>query len=387
MTPERTDDADDLLAWCRAEAMWLRRWLETLVRHESPSTNRLAVNRLGDEIARQLEALGAAVDRLPGGERGDHVRAVFEGDGPQILFLGHFDTVWDVGQLAKMPLREDGGRLYGPGVFDMKAGIAVSTLAMRALGRFPESPPPRVAMLWTTDEEVGSVTSRAAIEAEARRSRAVLVIEPSLAGGAMKTSRKGCGEFELTVRGVAAHAGLDPGKGASAIHELAHQIVAFEALQDLDRGISVNVGVVSGGSRPNVVAEQAHARIDVRVPSLADAARIESAVRALQPCLPGTSLEIRGGFDRPPLERSAAVVQLFETAREVSRTLGRELREGAAGGGSDGNFTAAAGVPTLDGLGPQGDGAHATHEHVMLDDLPWRAAFLAALVRRLGALK
>jgi len=239
MASDRTDNADDVLVWCRAEETWLRGWLETLVRHESPSTNRSAVNRLGDVIARQLEALGAAVDRLPGGERGDHIRAVFAGDGPQILFLGHFDTVWDVGQLGKMPLREDGGRLYGPGVFDMKAGIAVSTLAVRALRRFPDAPSPRVAMLWTTDEEIGSGTSRPAIEAEARRSSAVLVIEPSLPGGAMKTSRKGCGEFELTVSGVAAHAGLDPGKGASAIHELAKLIVALEALQELNRGISV----------------------------------------------------------------------------------------------------------------------------------------------------
>jgi glutamate carboxypeptidase len=387
MPPSRTHSPDAILAWCRAEQPWLREWLETLVRHESPSTNRTAVNRLGDEIARRLEALGATVDRLPGGERGDHVRATFDGEGPQILLLGHFDTVWDVGQLETMPLREEAGKLFGPGVFDMKGGIAVSTLTLRALDRFADAQRPRVTMLWTADEEVGSGTSRGAIEGEARKSRAVLVLEPSLPGGAMKTSRKGCGEFEVTVHGVAAHAGLDPGKGASAIHELAHQIVAVQALQDLDKGISVNVGLVSGGSRPNVVAERARATIDVRVPSVEDAIRVESAVKALRPRSPRTSLDIRGGFERPPLERSEAVVQLYELAREVSRALGRELGEGGAGGGSDGNFTAAIGVPTLDGLGPQGEGAHAVHEHVVVDDLPWRAAFLAGLVLRLGALR
>jgi glutamate carboxypeptidase len=387
MVSDRTHTPDEILAWCRAEQPWLRSWLETLVRHESPSTDRVAVNRLGDEIAQQLSGLGAAVDRVAGGERGDHVRAVFDGEGPQILLLGHFDTVWEVGQLAHMPLREESGKLFGPGIFDMKAGIAVSALMVRALSRFPEAHPPRIAMLWTTDEEIGSGTSRATIEAEARRSRAVLVLEPSLGGGAMKTSRKGCGEFELTVHGVAAHAGLDPAKGASAIHELAHQIVALEALQDLDRGISVNVGVVSGGSRTNVVADRARATIDVRAPSMVDASRIESAVKALRPRSGRTSLDIRGGFERPPLERTEAVMRLYEVAREVSRTLGRELGEGSAGGGSDGNFTAAIGVATLDGLGPQGDGAHALHEHVLLNDLPWRAAFLSGLVRRVGAIE
>jgi glutamate carboxypeptidase len=215
----------------------------------------------------------------------------------------------------------------------------------------------------------------------------VLVLEPSLPGGALKTSRKGCGEFELTVHGVAAHAGLDPGRGASAIHELASQIAAVERLQDLPRGISVNVGVVTGGTRPNVVAEEARAVIDVRVPTAADGQRIEAAIRALQPARPGTRLSIRGGFERPPLERTAGVARLFDLARDVSRALGRDLTEGATGGGSDGNFTAALGVPTLDGLGPVGDGAHAQHEHVVMSELPWRAALVAALLNRIQALE
>ena len=264
----------------------------------------------------------------------------------------------------------------------MKAGIAVSMLAVRALRTLPSQPPP-IVMLWTTDEEVGSQTSRRAIEEEARRSAAVLVLEPSLPGGAAKTSRKGCGEFELTVAGTAAHAGLDPGKGASAVHEIAHQIVELERLQDLSRGITINVGIVEGGTRTNVTAASAHARIDVRVPTMADAIRVTKALESLVPRNPVTKLEIRGGIDRPPLERTPGVIRLFTLARELAAMMGRELSEGSAGGGSDGNFTAALGVPTLDGLGPQGDGAHALHEHVVLDDLPFRAALLAGLLCRI----
>jgi glutamate carboxypeptidase len=235
-------------------------------------------------------------------------------------------------------------------------------------------------MLWTTDEEIGSGTSRALIEEEARRSEAVLVLEPSLPGGAAKTSRKGCGDFELLVHGVSAHAGIDPGKGANAIHELAHQILDIVRLQDPARGVSVNVNVVTGGSRTNVIADRARASIDVRVPTMEEATRIECAMHALTPRLSGTRLEVTGGVGRPPLERGDHVVRLYERAREAASRLGHDLREGGTGGGSDGNFTAALGVPTLDGLGPQGDGAHALHEHVLVDDLPWRAAFLAALL-------
>jgi glutamate carboxypeptidase len=238
-------------------------------------------------------------------------------------------------------------------------------------------------MLWTTDEEIGSVTSRALIEETARRSRAVLVLEPSLPGGGAKTSRKGVGEFELLVHGVSAHAGLDPGKGASAIHELARQILALEAFQDQQRGITINAGVVAGGSRPNVIADRASAKIDVRVQTMEDGERLERSIRGLQPTRPSIRLEIAGGVERPPLERSPAVARLYEQAREVASALGRDLAEGPAGGGSDGNFTGALGVPTLDGLGPRGDGAHAAHEHVIIEDLVWRAAFLAGLMESL----
>lgn len=383
MTPTAPSD---LLAWCELRRGWLRETIETLVGLESPSTDKAAVDRCGAELSARLEALGGEVTRIEGGPRGDHIRADFAGSVPGVLLLGHFDTVWPVGQLARMPVREEGGRLHGPGVFDMKAGIGVAMLAVRALRELAVPDAPRVRMLWTTDEEIGSETSRAAIEACARESCAVLVLEPSLPGGAAKTSRKGCGDFELTVHGVSAHAGLDPGKGASAIHELAHQIVAITALQDPSRGVTLNVGRISGGSRTNVVADVAHASIDLRVPTMADAAIMERSLRGLRPRLSGTRLEIQGGVGRPPLERGPGVVRLYEVAREVAHELGQDLKEGGAGGGSDGNFTAAIGVPTLDGLGPRGDGAHALHEHVELTDLAWRAAFLAALLSRMGRL-
>jgi glutamate carboxypeptidase len=323
----------ELLRYCQAEQPWLRELIETLVRLESPSDNKAAVDRCGDELARRLAALGAAVERVRQSLRGDHVRARWDGAGSaQILLLGHFDTVWSVGAIDAMPLQERDGRLYGPGVFDMKAGIAVAMLAMRALEALHRTRP-TVVMLWTTDEEVGSATSRALVEEEARRSEAVLVIEPSLSGGAAKTSRKGVADYTVTVHGVSAHAGLDPGKGVSAIHELARQVLAIAALQDLPRGISVNVGTIAGGSRPNVIADRASAVVDVRVPTMADAARLDEALRTLRPVHQGTRLEVTGGMDRPPLERTPDVVRLYERARGVAASLGRDLLAGPSGRG------------------------------------------------------
>jgi glutamate carboxypeptidase len=356
--------------------------IERLVRLESPSTDKAAVDRCGRELASLLRAAGADVESIANAERGDHVRARFDGDGAPVLVLGHFDTVWPVGTLARMPLARDGDHLCGPGTFDMKAGIAIAIAAITIL-RDNRTARPAVTMMWTSDEEIGSATSRALIEAEARRSRAVLVLEPALPGGGLKTARKGCGQFELTVRGVAAHAGLDPGKGASAIHELAAQIGAIEQLQDLPRGVSVNVGVISGGSRANVVAEEARAIIDVRAPTRDGAAHVESALRALQPARSGTHLILEGGFERPPMERTDGVARLFAVATEVAHALGQDVSEGSAGGGSDGNFTAALGVPTLDGLGAVGDGAHAAHERVDLAALPFRVALVAGILARL----
>ena len=377
-----------ILHFCETERPWLLETIRALVERESPTHDKAAVDACGRELQSRLERIGARVTRIEQRIAGDHLRAEFgtvpPGDGPQILMLGHFDTVWDVGQLAAMPFAEKDGRLHGPGIFDMKAGIAVGLLAARAL--FEQGPPPgaRLVLLFTTDEETGSGTSRALVEAEARRSAAVLVLEPALPGGAVKTSRKGCGVYELVVRGVAAHAGVDPGKGASAVRELARQILNVEALQDLERGVTLNVGVVAGGTRPNVVPDLATAAIDVRVPTMADAARVDDALATLRPEDPATSLQVRGAIDRPPLERTPQVVRLYELARQVAAELGHALGEGGTGGGSDGNFTAALGIPTLDGLGAVGDGAHAVHEHVVTAHLPWRAALLAGLVARLA---
>jgi len=380
----------EILRFCEAESPWVREAVEALVRLESPSDDKAAVDRCGAELAERLTRIGLEVTPVRQTASGDHLRArrssprpeKTDSTRPQILLLGHFDTVWPVGTLERMPLREQDGRLHGPGIFDMKSGIAVAMLAIRALDEVGEVTP-NVSMLWTADEEIGSLTSRALIEESARESRAVLVLEPSLPGGGAKTSRKGVGEFDLLVHGISAHAGLDPGKGASAIHELARQILAIEQLQDSSRGITVNVGVIAGGSRPNVIADRASAKVDVRVQTMEDAARIERMIRALQPTRASIRLEIAGAVERPPLERSPAVVRLYHHARDVAAALGQELGEGAAGGGSDGNFTAALGVPTLDGLGPRGDGAHAAHEHVIVQDLVWRAAFLAGLVASL----
>ena len=373
----------DLRDFCRAEWQWVLETAEALVAIESPTTDKTAVDRCGLELASRLEAIGGRVTRLARAERGNHLLAEFGCGTSQILLLGHFDTVWPVGQLERMPLARSNGRLHGPGVFDMKAGIAIAMLATRALLEGGPSLSHRIVMLWTTDEEIGSESSRAAIEEEAARSAAVLVLEPSLPGGALKTSRKGCGGYQLTVRGVAAHAGIEPQKGASAVQELAHQILAINALQDLSRGISVNVVQVSGGLRSNVIPDEARAVVDVRVPTAAAAAEVEAAFRALRPVDERTTIEARGGFDRPPLERSDQVARLYGEARDVARELGQELSEGGTGGGSDGNFTAALGVPTLDGLGAVGDGAHALHEHVDIDSLADRAALVAGLITRI----
>ncbi len=373
------------LDYCAGQRDWLLDFIEALVAIESPSDDPIAVNRCGAELASRLTALGATVTRVASTTAGDHLRASF-GQGPrQILLLGHFDTVWPIGQLKTMPLKRENGRLYGPGIFDMKAGIALATLATRAVMAEDGLDQCRVVMLWTTDEEIGSTTSRALIEAEAQRSEAVLVFEPSLPGGGLKTSRKGVGQFEMRVRGVSAHAGLDPGKGISAVRELARQIIAIDDLQDPASGVTVTVGVIEGGTRANVVPAEARAIIDARAVTRADADRVERAMTALVPQIAGAQITVTGGFDRPPLERTAAVAGLFAAAQAVAKNLGLTLEEGSAGGGSDGNFTAALGVPTLDGFGAVGDGAHALHEHVEIDALVPRAAVIAGLIARLTA--
>jgi len=373
----------DLYDFCRAEHSWLIETIEALVRLESPTDDKAAVDRCGAELSSRLEAIGGRVTRLTREERGDHLLAEFGCGSQQLLILGHFDTVWPVGQLERMPVQTESGELHGPGVFDMKAGIALAMLAVRAVLETDVSSSRRIVTLWTSDEEVGSHTSRQAIEDEARRSEAVLVLEPSLPGGAVKTGRKGCGQFELVAHGVAAHAGVDPTKGASAIHELAHQILQVQRLSELSPGITVNVGTVAGGSRANVVADQARAVVDVRASSSDEMRMVEERIRTLPLRDPRVRLEVSGRFERPPLERNHDVVRLYSQASNIARELGFELGEGSTGGGSDGNFTAALGVPTLDGLGAVGDGAHALHEHVDTESPPTRAALVAGLLATL----
>jgi glutamate carboxypeptidase len=374
-----------LVDYCRRHERWLLETIEALVAIESPTDDKAAVDRCGAELARRLVDVGGRVQSIATGTAGDHIRAEFGTGARQLLLLGHFDTVWPIGQLARMPLRRTGDELSGPGVLDMKAGIGLGMLATRAVLDLDAPAAMRIVMLWTTDEETGSQTSRALLETEARQSEAVLVLEPALPGGVLKTSRKGCGEYELLVRGQPAHAGVDPTKGISAIRELARQILALETLQDLTRGVSVNVGVVAGGTRPNVVAPEARAIIDVRAPAKADADHVDAAIRALTPQIPGAVLEVHGGFNRPPMERTAGVARLFAVAQAVGADLGQAIAEGSTGGGSDGNFCAALGVPTLDGLGAVGDGAHALHEHIDVPALVPRAALLAGVLSRLAA--
>ena len=362
--------------------------LASLVGHESPSRDKPRLDGLARVIAGRLGAIGGAVEIVANPDGGDHVLARFFDDKSghkPALVLGHFDTVWPAGTLARMPFRVDGGRAFGPGVYDMKASLIEAEFALDELARSGVRPPRPVVVLFTSDEEIGSPTSRRLIEETARGCEYALVLEPPLAGGALKTARKGVGHFVVEVEGRAAHAGVEPGRGASAILELARQVVDLHALTDLEGGVSVNVGVIEGGTTANVVAARASARVDVRAPTVAQAEGLERAIRRAVAMTPGTTLTIRGGFNRPPMERTPAIARLFEQAREIGRGLGLELGEGATGGGSDGNFTAALGVPTLDGLGIAGAGAHAEHEQIDLESMPERTALLGALLMRLRA--
>jgi glutamate carboxypeptidase len=370
-------------AYCERERDWLVHLIESLALHESPSTDKDALDRLSAWLSGELVGLGWSVHTIREPTAGNHLRATIGAGTRQLLLLGHLDTVWPMGQLQRMPVRRDEARLFGPGVFDMKAGIAVALLALRAVREVCGDPPIQVVLLLTSDEETGSTTSRSLIEAEAEKSVAVLVLEPSLPGGALKTSRKGVGELVIEAHGVAAHAGIEPERGASAIVEMAHQILTLQALQDSLDGVTLTVGRVEGGIRSNVVPDRARAEVDVRVSTAAAGDRLMQALGGLSSHTPRVRLQISGALNRPPLERTPAVARLFELARGAAAELGLDLREGSTGGASDGNFTAARGVPTLDGLGPCGAGAHALDEHVDLATLPERAALIANVIVRL----
>jgi glutamate carboxypeptidase len=373
----------ELRRFCEAELPWQRELLEALVRLESPSDDAAALERCASELARRAAAIGGRVSRTADAGPAPCVRAEFGRGRPRVLLLGHLDTVWPVGAL-ELVQRDD--RLFGPGVYDMKGGLAIGLQAIRALLAH-EALIGSAVLLCTTDEEIGSDRSRPAIEAEARAADAVLVLEPALAGGGVKTGRKGVGDFRVAITGVSAHAGIEPGRGASAVHELLRLAAEIRSLARPDLGTTVNVGVVEGGTRSNVIAERAAMAIDVRVRSMAEASRVDAAMHALRAADDRIAVVVHGSVDRPPMERSAAVLGLYALAREVAAALGHDLAEGQTGGASDGNFTAALGVPTLDGLGAIGGGAHARDEHIELAALPLRTALVAGIIARLGEAK
>lgn len=357
--------------------------IRAIVEIESPSDDKTAVDLLGTQLEQKFATMGGIVARHRNREYGDHLQVNFSGRDPRkpVLLLGHFDTVYPLGTLASMPCREDKGKLTGPGVLDMKTGIVLMMFAIEALREWYGELPRPVTVFLVTDEEVGSTSSRKITEALARQSAGVLVLEPSYGPhGAVKTARKGVGEYAVKVSGIAAHAGLDPSKGHSAIVELARQIDVIRKLTDLKKGISVNVGVIHGGTRTNVIAAEAIAEIDARITSAAQAKTLDRKLRALRPFDKKCRIEVSGGINRMPMERSRGVVELYEKAREIAKQVGWKLTEAAVGGGSDGNFTAGIGIPTLDGLGAVGDGAHATHEFIYTSELAKRALLVAGMI-------
>lgn len=370
---------DSFLAHAQANQRKIVDLIRELVECESPSDDRAALDRFVSLIS-DVAAPIARIRRYSGG----HVRCEFQLPGRksgQILALGHCDTVWPLGTLREMPFRESKGRLWGPGVLDMKSGVAFFLFAMRALRDLEIPVAAKVVLQLNSDEEVGSDSSRALTEDGAHRSKAVLVLEPGTGlAGKLKTARKGVGSYLVTVRGVASHAGVDFEAGASAVVELARQIERISGFTQIERGLTVNPGVISGGTRSNVIAAEARVEVDMRIARLKDSPALDRKFRELRPFDKRCSIEVSGGLNRPPMERTEGVRTLFRTARDLARELGVELEESSTGGGSDGNFTAALGVPTLDGLGGVGEGAHAQHESILINRVADRTALLAKLV-------
>lgn len=360
--------------------------IRVLVERETTSREEARLNEIAGFVASQLSDLGGQIELTPQPGYGTHLRARFDFghdlSEEQVLVIGHLDTVWPVGTLDRMPFRlTPEGAAHGPGVFDMKSGIAIAVRALNAIRTLGLQTKRPVTLLLTCDEEIGSKTSRSLVEEEAKRSAAALVLEPPITGGMVKTGRKGIGVFGVRAIGRAAHAGLDPRKGINANVELAHQVLRLAEMNDHERGVTVSVGVMNGGTTINVVPAEASAKVDVRFWTPEDGERIVSEIRSLQPVLAEAQLEITGGINRPPMPRSEKNIALYEHARDLAAELGFELNDAVVGGGSDGNFTAALGVPTLDGLGVDGSGAHADHEHIIISDIPRRAALLTRLMQ------
>lgn len=357
--------------------------LTCLVEIESPSTDKAAIDRLGEFIAGQLTRLGASLTIDRQDSAGNNIIGTWnQGSGEGgILLLCHMDTVYEVGTLAQRPLLIEDGKFFAPGALDMKASIAIvlSTLAvMIENGTLPNRP---ITALFTSDEETGSHASLPLIQAYAQRASLVLCMEPSLPDSSLKTARKGTGDIEIVTEGRAAHAGVDHEKGVNAIEELAHHILSAQKLTDYTRGTTVNVGIVSGGTRTNVVPDQAQAQVDFRAMTSSEVERLRLWADNLKPVLEGTRVTARVSQNRPPMPRDALMIQTFQKVQEIARRLSLALTEGSTGGGSDANFVAPLGVPVLDGLGGTGDGAHSEREYVLLASLPERAALLSAILR------
>jgi glutamate carboxypeptidase len=375
------------LRYFEAEQAALVRTIREFVEIESPSDNKPAADRMGRFLAERFEAFGGRPRFHPATDFGNNLqidfpsREVGEEKNKPVLLLGHFDTVYPLGTLATMPSHETDGRLHGPGVLDMKSGIALMLYAIEALQAWHAGLPRPVTVFLVSDEEVGSSSSRKITESLARESDVVLVLEPAAGTrGALKTARKGVGDFRLTVKGVAAHAGLDPGKGHSAILELARQITAISKFTDPQRGVSVNPGVIRGGTRTNVVAAEATVEIDIRIKEAKQAVSLDRKFHALKPFDKYCKLTVEGGINRMPMERTLGVAALYRKAQSIAKEVDWKLEEAAVGGGSDGNFTAGIGIPTLDGMGGVGAGAHAVHEHIVISELPRRALLLAGMI-------
>jgi glutamate carboxypeptidase len=371
----------ELLQACSASRPESMQRLAELVETESPTENPEAINSCVALVEQWIKKIGGRFRRSKQKLAGDHLVGEF---GPTrsrekpLLLLGHLDTVWPLGTLSNMPFRVRGGRAWGPGVLDMKAGVV---MALTALEILRDQLPRRVILLLNSDEETGSERSRPLTESLAKKCGAVFVLEPAQGlDGAYKTARKGVGGYRLQVQGVAAHAGVDFANGHSAVLELSRQIERASAFTDLKRGITVNAGVIGGGTRTNVIAAEAWAEFDVRIARASDAGRIDRNFRSLRPVDRKCKLEVAGGLNRPPMERTRGTVELFQRAATLAAGLGFGLQEAATGGGSDGNFTSALGIPTLDGMGAVGEGAHAVHESILLDALVPRTALLTAMI-------
>jgi glutamate carboxypeptidase len=351
-----------------------------LAEMESPSNDKQAVDRFADFLAQELRPLGAETKIIEQKEVGNCLRAEWEGNEGQLLLLCHMDTVWPIGEVAKRPVRREGDKLSGPGVLDMKASIAILMSAFKAMKEIGLKPKRRAVALLNSDEEIGSIASRKIIEEEASCSHAVLCMEPSMLGGALKTQRKGVGVFHIKAKGKAAHAGSGHQKGISAIEEIAQQIIAIHKLTDYEKGVTLNVGVVRGGSRSNVIAEEAEAEIDLRFLNMQDGQKVTDTILNLKPQLRGAELEINGGINRPPLSKTPQNQRLYKRIKEIGESMGFNIEEGLSGGGSDASFTSALGIATIDGLGADGDGCHALEEYAVINSLPQKAALLAALL-------